>query len=582
MSSGKKIKSAVVAICVLTGVSAGQEGGSAPQPRDAGQGFIPLSDVLSKNIKGIYVEGAELARDGGALYRQALEYADYRRKAQKRGAIKRGVSASCSESIPNNLLCPQAAARSIAKENAKAEKKQKRAVDDEGPGAGQIAGWFLEGDVGKLGGVSERMLVRALRLFPKWESLRRSHEAVLGYDGCVPPAVAASLGGKAEEFFPDPKFIDLAAAFYAKADRCGNGDSSDKARYRGSLLRIWNGRCLEAEKYLIKLSEQKDGDFVARSLYWRHYCAKLSGNKMLASALRGRLQREFPLSYHSLILSRGRGSDITRLLSPSEPLVAFRSALLPELNDPVRAAETLIDSGAHALALEMLDVVEDRLGGAEIPFRIYVAALSGRAGDRIGQFRLLSEVFYDEPSTITRGTLEMFYPLRRFDILKNQGHKMDPFLIAAVIRQESGFSENARSPAGAMGLMQLMPATARRMERVSRRELFDAKTNIRLGVRYFHGLLMRYKQDAELALAAYNAGPERVEDWRRRYKTSNRMLFLDMIPFKETRDYVVLIARNYFWYLNLYAVGEQASEDGAWERVIASRRNPVMFTMFSR
>jgi soluble lytic murein transglycosylase len=101
-------------------------------------------------------------------------------------------------------------------------------------------------------------------------------------------------------------------------------------------------------------------------------------------------------------------------------------------------------------------------------------------------------------------------------VIQRFGSKLDPFLVTALIRQESAFNEHARSPVGALGLMQLMPETARRMERVSKRELLDAKTNVRLGVKYFTGLLARFDSDPELALAAYNAGPEKVDDWRRR------------------------------------------------------------------
>jgi soluble lytic murein transglycosylase len=76
-----------------------------------------------------------------------------------------------------------------------------------------------------------------------------------------------------------------------------------------------------------------------------------------------------------------------------------------------------------------------------------------------------------------------------------------------------------------------------------------------LGVKFFSSLLDRFSGDAELALAAYNAGPERVDSWLKRYPVANRALFVDLIPFRETRDYVSLIARNYYWYQALYGLG---------------------------
>ena len=98
-----------------------------------------------------------------------------------------------------------------------------------------------------------------------------------------------------------------------------------------------------------------------------------------------------------------------------------------------------------------------------------------------------------------------------------------------------------------------MPATAKRFDRVSRRELLDGRTNVRIGVKYFRKLLQRFDGKVDMALAAYNAGPERVDDWRRRYQVDDPVLFDDLIPFRETRDYVSLISRNYYWYLQIYA-----------------------------
>ena len=69
---------------------------------------------------------------------------------------------------------------------------------------------------------------------------------------------------------------------------------------------------------------------------------------------------------------------------------------------------------------------------------------------------------------------------------------------------------------------------------------------------YLRKRLAQYNGDVELTLAAYNAGFSRVDDWKRRYPTENRILFLDLIPFRETRDYVSSILRNYYWYTKLY------------------------------
>jgi soluble lytic murein transglycosylase len=112
--------------------------------------------------------------------------------------------------------------------------------------------------------------------------------------------------------------------------------------------------------------------------------------------------------------------------------------------------------------------------------------------------------------------------------------------------------------------------------------------NIRLGTKYIGNLVNRYDRDAELALAAYNAGAERVDDWTKRYPTTDRMLFLDLIPYKETRDYVVLIGRNFYWYHTLYdnsPIAEIHSGGTGLGRAPASadgtrHRKPLLFTLY--
>jgi soluble lytic murein transglycosylase len=89
--------------------------------------------------------------------------------------------------------------------------------------------------------------------------------------------------------------------------------------------------------------------------------------------------------------------------------------------------------------------------------------------------------------------------------------------------------------------------------KVKRGDLLRPEVNIRLGIQYFEQLVSRYNGDVELALAAYNAGAEVVDRWQKRYPTRSRLLFLDLIPYAETRNYVTLIGRNYYWYSKLYA-----------------------------
>ncbi|MDQ6992429.1 MAG: transglycosylase SLT domain-containing protein [Mariprofundus sp.] len=120
---------------------------------------------------------------------------------------------------------------------------------------------------------------------------------------------------------------------------------------------------------------------------------------------------------------------------------------------------------------------------------------------------------------------------------------LSPITIWSIIRQESAFNQHAGSRVGAKGLMQLMPKTAamvaKKMKmRVKKPDLFSSKTNIRLGSRYLADMKARFDGKLELAAAAYNAGPHRVNKWLKRNSFNQPAIWVETIPFNETRSYV--------------------------------------------
>ena len=152
-----------------------------------------------------------------------------------------------------------------------------------------------------------------------------------------------------------------------------------------------------------------------------------------------------------------------------------------------------------------------------------------------------------EPSWYAR----LWYPLHystNVRVYASQDH-LDPALLAAVIEAESKFNPDARSPAGAVGLIQLTPTTAKGIAqytggsrfRVS--DLTNPDINIRYGAWYLGHLLERY-HDERLALAAYNAGQENVDRWQRKHEG---------IQFDETRDYISKVERLQKIYRRAYA-----------------------------
>ena len=133
----------------------------------------------------------------------------------------------------------------------------------------------------------------------------------------------------------------------------------------------------------------------------------------------------------------------------------------------------------------------------------------------------------------------------------------DPFLVAAVIKHESKFEPRARSDGGALGLMQLMPATAEWIARqlgepFTEEYLYDPALNIRYGVWYLAELEREFGGNDILALAAYNAGRGNVRDWMERFHWTQQFDEIEAIPYPETRFYVRRVLEDREQYKRLY------------------------------
>jgi peptidoglycan lytic transglycosylase len=154
---------------------------------------------------------------------------------------------------------------------------------------------------------------------------------------------------------------------------------------------------------------------------------------------------------------------------------------------------------------------------------------------------------HSEPAWYAR----LWYPLRYESIVRGhaRNYDLDPALLAAVIEQESKFNADARSSAGAIGLMQLQPATAKGIAlrtggtKFVLSDLYDPELNVRYGAWYLRHLLDRY-HDERLALAAYNAGQLNVDRWRAAGED---------VQFPETRAYIDRVERLKTIYRRAYA-----------------------------
>jgi soluble lytic murein transglycosylase len=147
-------------------------------------------------------------------------------------------------------------------------------------------------------------------------------------------------------------------------------------------------------------------------------------------------------------------------------------------------------------------------------------------------------------------TLKTLFPMSYFSKIKEIESGVDPIITLSLIRQESAFNPKARSIAGATGLMQIMPTTAKTINsKIKKNQLNNPDINLTLGILYLERLLKKYEGDLIFTLSAYNAGEKRLESWLKDYfLNKDPVILVESIPFEETRNYVKLIYRNIFFY----------------------------------
>jgi soluble lytic murein transglycosylase len=475
---------------------------------------------------------------------QAKDYIDFRSHTSST-ARNRWLKACESSTAQNeNFFC--------AYEMARGQKSANGARASTSSGRREIASDIRTGRYSEVAGRAYSDVLASISQLGDFAALTPIAERVLDATN-VPSSIPTALAFKMEETFPDAKAVELAKRLYRKGSENGNDFSAAKASYRLGLIQVWQNDCAGVQELMMKTESVREASqFHSRARYWRYHCASVTGNEAETKAAKEGLAREFPLSFHNLAANGDDDATMAQILQRNKPTVAFRSLIRPDLNPVLRAGESLLELGASHLVAEIFDKYISDFHTMEPETRLYTAVLLSRASHGLGKFKILSDLFQDTPRMVSTATMRLYFPLWYFDLVKPKVEKIDPLLILSLIRQESAFNKQARSLVGARGLMQVMPATARSIASVRTNALFDPKTNIQVGTKYFMKRLDQFGGDVELTLAAYNAGAGRVDQWLKRYPTGNKILFIDLIPFKETREYVATILRNYYWYVKLY------------------------------
>jgi len=363
---------------------------------------------------------------------------------------------------------------------------------------------------------------------------------------------------------------DQAAGYYRRVAEFAAEKNAPVAAWRATWVAYLDQKpdaVAQIETYIEKFP---NSSYLQDALYWLGRSAERDHATARARGLYTKDVQRFPQTYFGL-----RAADRLKELGdgpiePADVLAAIPDApVVGDIGGPIPAAASSYWDRAQALRSIAFDAsaeLELRAGYAatQSPRLLLEAALSAIDAQHYAVGITLARVAYPQPEArkpadMTSEEASALYPLPYLPLVSRAAtrNKVDPMLVAGIMRQESAFASEAVSYAGAVGLMQVLPKTAphlaRRMKlRYTRARLFDPEYNLDLGTLYLNDLLTQFGSP-EAALAAYNAGEDRVIAWQGERKYSETPEFVESIPFSQTRDYVQIVLRNAAMYRLLSA-----------------------------
>ena len=369
---------------------------------------------------------------------------------------------------------------------------------------------------------------------------------------------------------------DQALDAYREAQqRFPSGARASYVHWKAAWLTFRQGRNEEAKKaFEEQITLYPNGGETPAALYWRARLAEEDNQPHMARAFYEKLSDRYRNFYYAE-LARQR----VKHLPADAPDAIERYALLdrvPALDSSVKIAETEPPTDElHVQKAQLLGngglidfAVRELRAAANADGATWVPAETALLYEETGHYDQAIEVmkrsapnyFAVDIPDLPRKYWEALFPKPFWGDLKHSSEEngLDPYLVASLIRQESEFNPNAVSRANAVGLMQLLPKTGKllakevKMKRYSASQLYTPAVNLQLGTRYFRGMVDKFGGSFEYALAAYNAGSDRVEEWLGEGKYRDPQEFVESIPFTETREYVQAILRNANVYKQIY------------------------------
>ena len=366
----------------------------------------------------------------------------------------------------------------------------------------------------------------------------------------------------------EKKRYSQATKYYtALVEEFGTDEFAERAAWQLGWLNYTKGDHQKALDYFEDSARRyPSGLFIESSMFWNAKSAEKLKRGDLAQQLFEDINVKFPYTYYGiragekktdkkLVSNQNNGEKIPLEIPTLSTNAQFHYSRGVELS-----ATGFYEDAKHEIK-ELENSVRKNLSGV-----IWLTTLYNNAHAYSDTVRIM-QLYKDFKTKLREKELSEnfwrnFYPLAYAetirDSVKNFG--VDPYFVKGLIRQESLFNANVQSRAGAIGLMQIMPETGRLLHANSEMNgpfstniLFDPEANIRLGVQYIDQLNKRFKKNRTHILVSYNAGPHNLKKWLKRFNhLDDPDVFIESIPYPETRKYVKKVLRNYGIYQSLY------------------------------
>lgn len=439
-----------------------------------------------------------------------------------------------------------------------------------------LAPW-LDGAEGQLPGDSERLGAEALFLAGRaWYRQGSQAEAmalwrqVADIPGAPDGAYAAFLIGDIKHDQGD--LAGAASAYATTVERHPRSAYAGTAMFRLGMLALLEERPEDAIQHFDMYRRRSPGgNWYHAAVYWSARSREAAGDSAAARALFREAIGYDPLGYYGVLAAASLGLDAwdevpRRAMAPLAPARLEDIALLDRM-------DALRELGWRDRGIRELST-RNRTGETSA-VRLRLALLLNERGWTWQGTALADAVRRSGSGAWSDDLLKGVYPLIYSDALDAaaERYRLDPALVAAIIRRESQFDREVASPAGAVGLMQVLPRTGAELARRSGINGFEAtqlkvaEVNLALGTLYLRELLDRNSGSLAPALISYNAGPHRYARWRDFPEFSaDAELMVERIPFRETRVYVKTITAYRHIYRRLWGLGAGPVDDPPADR----------------